>query len=416
MNITQSLKNGILEMGLDGRLDAASSDFFYNAVASNIREGRQKIRVDASALEYLSSAGLRSLLRAHRELSAVGGSFAIIRASDFVVKTLSMSGFDSLLALETEAEKSATEGAPDAEGRRAWEAEGIKFELYNLDDNASMDAAFLGGWSPWKAAEATMCAKIPLGRDCIALGIGCPGEDFAKSRENFGDFAAAAGCAAWMPPGGAGTPDYLVQEGRFTPELLALSAVRATGAFSHLLRFRPGETAGHMSLPALLSRILATTRRTSAAFAALVEVEGLVGLSTTRSPGLVGAADAPGAFPAVADWLSFCGERVHEGSLALLVGFVDASGGGLAAEVLPALPSRPGLHAHVHAAVFPFHPLPNGKINMSESVAQLFGGSEPLALLHLVDDTRESVGLGSSSFVRGACWFAGCNFTRETES
>jgi hypothetical protein len=147
----------------------------------------------------------------------------------------------------------------------------------------------------------------------------------------------------------------------------------------------------------------------------LVEVDGLVGLSTTRSPGLVGAADSPATYPQVCDWLSFSGERVHDGALALLVGFIDASGGGLGAEILPPVPSKPGMHAHVHAAVFPFHPLANGRINMSESVSQLFAGAEPLALLHLVEDDRAAVGLGASAFVRGACWFAGTNFTTETD-
>ncbi|HNX04034.1 MAG TPA: STAS domain-containing protein, partial [Opitutales bacterium] len=385
MNITQSVNNGILEMGLAGRLDAASSDFFFNAITSNIREGRQKIRVDASELEYLSSAGLRVLLRSHRELAAVGGSFAIVRASEFVVNTLSMSGFDSLLALETESEKGAGEPDSNGDGTRVWEADGLRLELHVLDEDASMDAALCGGWKPWQSAQAAMASQIELGRDCIALGIGCPGGDFDKVRDSFGDFLAAAGCSTWMPPGGTGTPDYLVQEGRFTPGMLTLSAIRATGDFSHLLRFQPSDTGARMTLPALATRILAVTRRTSAAFAALAEVDGLVGLSTTRSPGIVGPDDKPAAFPEVCDWLSFSGERVHEGALALLVGFIDASGGGLGAQALPPLPSKEGMHVHVHAAVFPFHPLANGKINMAESVAQLFAGAEPVALLHLVE-------------------------------
>jgi anti-anti-sigma factor len=415
MNITQKESNGILEMGLSGRLDAASSNFFYNAVAANIREGRQKIRVDASGLEYLSSAGLRSLLRSHRELSGVGGSFAIIRASDFVVKTLSMSGFDSLLALETDSEKQAEESPAEEGGAKVRHEEGIRLELYELDADASMEAQLCGGWKSWTAPEEGMTAKVPLGSDCVALGIGAPGEDYASVRERLGDFLAAAGCAAWMPPGDSGTPDYLVQEGRFTPEVIALSAIRGSGEFSHLLRFQPEKEGAVLSLHALAAKTLAATKRTSTAFTALVEVGGLVGVSTIRSPGLI--ADGKAAeFPAVRDWLSFTGERVHEGALALLVGFVDASGSAANAAFLPEPPSTKGVRLHVHAAVFPFHPLANGIINMAESVAQLFSGAEPLALLHLVEDDRPAVGLGCSTFVRGAVWISGVNFTKGTNS
>jgi anti-anti-sigma factor len=417
MNITPIQRTGWLELKLEGRLDASWSEHFINTIASNIREGRHNIRVDAENLEYLSSAGLRALLRAHKDLTAVSGTFAIIRASEFVIKTLSMSGFGSLLALETSAEKT-TESAASAEkadNGDTWKKAGIAFEKFELDAEATMDAAIVGSWKPWEKATEETCRKIQLGRETIALGIGAPGDDYATASKVLGDFASAAGCSAWLPGTGADTPDYLVQEDRFVPEIVAASAIRATGNFSHLVRFKPEKDDARLTLSGLVDATLAATNSTTAAFVALAEVDGLVGVATAKSPANIAQDGKPAEFPNVRDWLTFSGERVHSGELALLVGFVDASKSGREITALPALPSRAGWKAHVHAAVFPFKALPNGKIYMAEAVQQLFAGAEPQAVMHLLEDNRPTLGLGESSFIRGAIWCAGAHFITEAK-
>jgi|GEM_PF-380685 len=436
MTITPIQKSSWLELRLEGRLDAAWSDHFFDTVAAQIREGRHDIRIDALGLEYISSAGMRAMLRVHKELKTVNGSFAVVRASDFVIQTLSMSGFDSLLALDTPSEEIKAQAVEvNDDGASIWRHDGVAFERYELDADATMDVRSEGAWQPWQSIEADDCRKIALGRDTIALGTGAPGADYALVKDCLGDFAAAAGCVAWQPGNGADAPDYLVQEGRFVPEMLAANALRATGGFSQLLRFQPEE--GHsanalsglmdesmkrvkptnsgasLSLSSLLDAVLSATNSTSAAFVALAEVEGLVGVSTARSPGLITPTDKPEQFPDIRDWLSFCGERLHAGSLAVIVGFIDASKSGRKLSTLPAYPSREGWRAHIHASVFPFRPLPNGKIYMSDNVHQLFTGAEPTALMHLVEDQRPALGLGESSFRRGACWCASAHFISE---
>jgi hypothetical protein len=144
----------------------------------------------------------------------------------------------------------------------------------------------------------------------------------------------------------------------------------------------------------------------------LAEIDGLVGISWARSPGLIAADTAAAEFPAVREWLSFCGERVHGGELALVVVFASTESPPPAV-TLPALPSRPGWFVHAHAAVFPFRPLPNGAIDLAATVQSLFSGAAPQALLHLVEDDRPALGLGHSAFIRGACWCAPVRFSSE---
>jgi hypothetical protein len=50
-------------------------------------------------------------------------------------------------------------------------------------------------------------------------------------------------------------------------------------------------------------------------------------------------------------------------------------------------------------------PLRRGAVALATTVADL-AASEPLAVMHLLDDPEPVLGSGRSEFVRGGCWFA----------
>ena len=413
MKLTTTAYPDRLEIAAEGRLDAAWAEHFLEATRRAVREGHHQLCLDASGLSYLSSAGLRSLLLTHREVTAVRGSFRIVRASDFVVQTLRTSGFDSLLALSAgaaEPEKPVTPASP-APAPGGWSIAGAEVETIPLDTAPPMRGAHLGRWAAWSPIAPGACPDIELGATQVALGLGTPGED-VDIRERLGDFISVAGCTAFLPGDGSEAPDYLVGTGQYVPRLRIADALRATGAFSHLLRFHPREAGAPLTLDQVLEGAFATTRSAGVAAVILAEIEGLVGVSWARSPGLLTADTRAAEFPAVREWLSFCGERVHGGALALVVVFASTQPPpkGVA---IPPLPSRPGWHVHAHAAVFPYRPLPNGKLDLAVTVQQLFAGAAPQALLHLVEDDRPALGLGHSAFIRGACWCAPLQFSSE---
>jgi anti-anti-sigma factor len=413
MKLTTAAFPDRFEIRAEGRLDAAWAEHFLEATRRAVREGHHQLRLDASALEYLSSAGLRSILQTHREIVAVRGSFKIVRASDFVVQTLHMSGFDSLLALDEgvfespDAAKPKTAAPPPA----GWKTDGAAIETYPVAAaNAPLRAARHGHWKTWTPIDYAACREVQFGATHTALGIGTPGQG-DEPAAHFGDFLSVAGCTAYLPGDGSEAPDYLVGTGNFVPKLRVVDALRATGAFTHLLRFQPADGGKPLTLDCLLEGAFATTGAKSVAIVALAEVDGLVGMSWARSPGLIAADSAASEFPAVREWLAFSGERVHSGELALVVAF--ACSAPLQGVTLPALPSHPGWYVHAHAAIFPFSPLPNGAIDLAPTVQQLFSTAAPQALLHLVEDDRPALGLGRSAFIRGACWCAPVHFTSE---
>jgi hypothetical protein len=111
------------------------------------------------------------------------------------------------------------------------------------------------------------------------------------------------------------------------------------------------------------------------------------------------------AFPEIRDWLSFTSERAFRDSTSLFVGVAARRGTDLDPLLRP-LARGSDLVGHFHAAVFPYRPLRKGRVEMKTSVAELFEGQPPQAILHLLADSRGFNGAGESEFLRGALWMA----------
>ncbi len=95
MEIKKSIVNDVATLKLTGWLDTQSAPQLGEAVGE--LDGISSLVLDFDALEYISSSGLREILAAGRKLSAAGGSFSVINASDEVMDVFSMTGFDKKL-------------------------------------------------------------------------------------------------------------------------------------------------------------------------------------------------------------------------------------------------------------------------------------------------------------------------------
>ena len=80
---------------LEGRLDTTTSSQLEEAIAA--AEGAEAIRLDMRGLEYISSAGLRVLLKTEKAQREKGGSLTLEAPTEEVMEVLRITGFDSLL-------------------------------------------------------------------------------------------------------------------------------------------------------------------------------------------------------------------------------------------------------------------------------------------------------------------------------
>ncbi len=98
MNITKTVENGIVTLAPDGWLDTASSPELGKAIEA-IDEA-QGIVLDFDLVEYMSSAGLRQVIAAHKKAKSLEASFEVINAGPEVMNIFRMTVIDKKIDIK----------------------------------------------------------------------------------------------------------------------------------------------------------------------------------------------------------------------------------------------------------------------------------------------------------------------------
>ncbi len=385
-----------------GRLDANQAGHLNVYIDSLVREGHYQISLDLTAVDYLSSAGIRSLITQHKNLTAVNGYFQIKAMSENVRQVLSMVGLADFLSKRPEKSKKtpATKGAVDP-----IESNGFTFIINTLSPKNKSDVHFFGDPeklknSAYTPADATL---IKSGDNTFGIGLGALGNTFEDCKFRFGEFIQLGKSIAYLPGDGSKKPDYIVGTGQLVASLTALYGLQFTGNFSHLVRFESDKHGNTISVSNLAENLSKITNSKQLAVVIIAESAGLTGTSLNASP-----VDGKKifSFPEIKETVNFTTEPAHNKLLTLTVGlFSDEPGNEIKKFLRPLVPDS-SLHAHLHAAVFSYIALKKTEISLNETIDYLFETAELKDILHLTNDTREITGLGESHFVHGFCWIA----------
>lgn len=403
MEITTQRAGEILEVCVDGRLDAYWADHLSKALEEAVRDGADHIRLNMAGVTFMSSVGIRVLLKAYKQLQRINGTFGVSNPSEAVKTVLELAGLQDLLAGAAKASSGVTEERVTA---RHVESGGAAFEVFDLAPGAALSCRIVGSPEPLAGCSfaAANCRTLPFPYTSFGLGLGALGRSFEESQARFGEFLAAGGAAAYLPTDGTNVPDYVVATEALVPELSVLYAVVAEGACAHLARF--GEQPG--SSPIKLSELAEACLQIAAADAVgivmVAESAGLMGAALRRSPALAGSATELFTHPQIREWLSFTPERAYARSLALVVGVATRAPRPGLDPLLRPMGSGTWPAGHFHAAAFSYRPLQKGLIDLRATVSTLFEAETLQGVLHLLNDDRDIVGAGESELVRGACW------------
>lgn len=90
MKVTKSSENGVLSVAIEGRIDTQTSPALE---AELVLDGVKELVLDFAGVEYISSAGLRLLVKAFKQLSTVGGTMKIANARPIVKEVFEITGF-----------------------------------------------------------------------------------------------------------------------------------------------------------------------------------------------------------------------------------------------------------------------------------------------------------------------------------
>ena len=98
MTITKNLNGTALEIALAGRLDTMTAPELEAELNKDLG-GADSLTLDFGKLDYISSAGLRVLLTAHKAMAAKGG-MKICNINEVVQEVFEVTGFADILTIE----------------------------------------------------------------------------------------------------------------------------------------------------------------------------------------------------------------------------------------------------------------------------------------------------------------------------
>ena len=98
MTIEKNVNGTVVTLKMIGRLDTSTAPSLEATVDGSIT-GVQELILDCTALEYISSAGLRVILKAQKQMNAQG-SMKLIGVNETIMEVFDITGFADILTIE----------------------------------------------------------------------------------------------------------------------------------------------------------------------------------------------------------------------------------------------------------------------------------------------------------------------------
>ena len=99
MEIHVDNKDEVKIFSLKGRLDSNTSPQLEEKIASLIESGTRKMVINFKDLDYISSAGLRVILKTTKDLKRNDGRILLCAMQDYVREVFEIAGFDTFLPI-----------------------------------------------------------------------------------------------------------------------------------------------------------------------------------------------------------------------------------------------------------------------------------------------------------------------------
>ncbi|MCL2801440.1 MAG: STAS domain-containing protein [Treponema sp.] len=99
LEITEKLEDNILRVTAKGRIDANTSEILQFRLDKALKDGQKNIVLNMAQIEFLSSIGIRVILKTFKQAAADKGSFRIASPSEIVKNVLGMAALSEMLVL-----------------------------------------------------------------------------------------------------------------------------------------------------------------------------------------------------------------------------------------------------------------------------------------------------------------------------
>jgi anti-anti-sigma factor len=114
MNLSETGVGDAMLVAASGRVDLSNADTFKDALSAAQGKAKGALILDLSGVEYISSAGLRSLMIVFKDGKAQGKPFGIAGLTPLLAEIFTISRFNQVFPLFTTAREAIAKLAPDA--------------------------------------------------------------------------------------------------------------------------------------------------------------------------------------------------------------------------------------------------------------------------------------------------------------
>jgi anti-anti-sigma factor len=397
MKIRKETSGTDMRIYLEGRLDANGAGYLEDYLNILIREGSYRLILNLTGVQYISSAGIRILVSQYKKIKNIDGLFVLEALSVAVSEILNMVGLKVMLTEE------AHEPVRNAgQESRYQEINRYRFGLEKLSDE-KMIISFTG--NPQLIIDSGFTVsdnhKIKFRDNQYGLGLGAIGEGFEDCKKRYGEFIAIGESLIYKPSDGSKIPDYIVKTGSFEPEINSLYSIQAEGVFSGRITFEQIDLIKSISLEELADGFAKATGLNQFMFLVIAESDGMIGVSLNAPP-------VEGRklfeYPGICEDINFTTEPAYSRMLTVSLGFYALIPEDRMKSFLRPIKHGSSVFMHTHSAVFPFQALTKNEMSAGKLVLHLLESSIVQDVLHLINDTREISGSGSSLFKQGVAW------------
>lgn len=113
MNLNEKLLGSAVLVGAAGRIDLTNADAFKDALSEALAKSKSALILDLSGVDYMSSAGLRSLMIVFKAAKADGKSFALAALQPLLMEIFTISRFNLVFPMFDTVRAAAEKLAPD---------------------------------------------------------------------------------------------------------------------------------------------------------------------------------------------------------------------------------------------------------------------------------------------------------------
>ncbi|MCE9523783.1 MAG: STAS domain-containing protein [Alphaproteobacteria bacterium] len=99
MNFSEKILGDAVLVSAAGRIDLSNADAFKDALAASLAKAKKALILDLSGVDYISSAGLRSLMIVFKAGKTEGKAFGIAALQPLLMEIFTISRFNLVFPL-----------------------------------------------------------------------------------------------------------------------------------------------------------------------------------------------------------------------------------------------------------------------------------------------------------------------------